>query len=177
MILFGLMLNVSRAWCEVQSRGQAPIPSGEPVFACCLNDCRCLLLTQGECDAAGGFFYGGVNYCAPNPCSCPTGACCYADGHCEVQSSLTCPIGGGTYLGSGTVCQPNPCPQPTTGACCFRFGALCRVITQDQCNQARGAFQGVGSGCDPNPCRQHNNASGAGVGERRTWGRIKRTYR
>ena len=154
-------------------------PCPQPnVGACCSASCDCIVLTQPICEANEGIYLGDGTNCVPNPCDCPLGACCYPDGLCLLDSESSCAAGGGEFVG-GPYCDPNPGPQPSVGACCVRFGALCRQLTEAQCTQGRGVFRGAGASCSPNPCRPHTSEHGDGIGssERRTWGEIKRQYR
>lgn len=95
--------------------GNKPIP---PSGACCLPDGNCYVLSEDECMAQGGTYYGDNFPCDPNPCPQPTGACCLPDGTCQEIPEDICLGQGGTYYGDGTVCTPelcNPVPvEPST---------------------------------------------------------------
>ncbi len=140
-----------------------------PTGACCAPDGSCSVLTEADCLAQGGTYYGDGSFCIPNPCPPPLGACCLPSGECVLTSADICIGSGGTYQGDGTVCDPNPCPPPL-GACCLPNGG-CVVTTAEDCAAQNGVYQGDNLGCDPNPCPPpvptHHT----------TWGKVKNQYR
>jgi len=130
--------------------------AGDPTGACCFADGSCSVLTEADCNSAGGAWEGAQTDCSPNPCPQPDGACCFDDGTCTYVTDASCTQAGGTWQGYGTDCSPNPCPQPD-GACCFDDGN-CTYVTDDECGQAGGTWQGYGTDCSPNPCPQPDGA-------------------
>jgi hypothetical protein len=132
-----------------------PPPSdGTETGACCAADGTCSVMTQTDCESAGGTYQGDGSSCSPNPCTTPaaTGACCATDGTCSVATQADCESAGGTYQGDETSCSPNPCTTPAaTGACCATDGT-CSVTTESDCESAGGTYQGDDTSCSPNPC-------------------------
>ena len=89
--------------------GYLPCPVDDPLGACCLPDCSCVVTTRDECSSQGEWM-GPDTACDPNQCPCPEqGACCFDDGTCSLRSEPSCIDAGGTYLGQFTDCDPNPC--------------------------------------------------------------------
>jgi hypothetical protein len=67
-------------------------------------------------------------------------------------------------------CQSFVCgAPPTTGACCIE-GDDCFLLGRDQCLEQGGIYQGDGTVCSPNPCEPTDAL-------RKSWGRVKATYR
>jgi hypothetical protein len=138
--LFGTM-----GWGE----GQNDCPTPPEPEACCFEDGTCELLLPGECDQAGGVFYGGP--CDPNPCPPPMWACCFEDGSCVMLDEQTCLGQGGILWLPGVICDPNPCPPPPA-VCCYDNGD-CAVLIEEDCIASGGTFRpDLGQSCDPNPC-------------------------
>ncbi|MCA9242380.1 MAG: hypothetical protein KDA32_00385 [Phycisphaerales bacterium] len=71
-----------------------------PTGACC-TDSGCLVLSEGDCDNAGGTYYGDNSSC--DTVDCPTGACCTASG-CSILTEEGCGNVSGSYSGDGTNC-------------------------------------------------------------------------
>jgi len=69
-----------------------------PVGACCLPDSSCVVVTEAECLALGGWYQGDDTDCGS------LGACCMPDGTCTVTSPICCELAGGVFLGEGTNC-------------------------------------------------------------------------
>ncbi len=114
---------------------------------CCLGGSFCTLQTENACLLNGGEFNSSLTACGPSACSQPTGACC---------SGLQCFITTEAQCGSGVwainrVCNPSDGTCPA-GACC-RFGTICSILTQLDCNAALGAYQGAGVACSPSACQ------------------------
>ena len=135
-----------------------PIPTG----ACCYISGDCTVLTETDCDAQDGGYFGDGTSCDPNPCQQPTGACCFASGSCAIDTALGCDAAGGEYQGNATTCVPNLCPQPI-GACCLA-GGICTIETEADCIDADGLYQGDDTLCVPNPCPQPTGACCAAGG-------------
>lgn len=134
--------------CQSFTCGGAPITG-----ACCLTSGQCVTLTQSDCAANGGTYYGDYVPCVPSPCGTSFGACCFSDQSCEVEDPDMCGANGGTYMGDGTPCVPNPCGA-AIGACCHGDG-LCNLTDPFGCG---GVYMGDWTSCDPNPC---GNLTGA----------------
>jgi hypothetical protein len=90
--------------------GFTPCPQGTTVGACCPGSAECQMMTQDECAAVCGIWYGPDFDCDPNPCSVAFGACCYPDGRCETLEGFWCEQSGGSFVGG--CCEPNPCGTP-----------------------------------------------------------------
>lgn len=133
--------------------GYLPCPEPlVPTGACCFDDGHCMVVSESDCAAEGGNYFGNDTDCSPNPCPQPPAACCFSDGHCEVLFPATCTQLGGTSLIGINTCDPNPCPEPA-GACCAADGS-CIVTTETFCGNNGGLFMGSGTDCTPNPCTQ-----------------------
>jgi hypothetical protein len=128
--------------CQSFTCGSAPITG-----ACCLPSGQCVTLTNGDCTANGGTYYGDLAPCVPSPCGTAFGACCFSDTSCEVEDPDMCAANGGIYQGDGMPCVPNPCGA-AIGACCHGAG-LCDLTDPFGCG---GVYMGDGTACDPNPC-------------------------
>ena len=143
-------------------------PEAPALFACCFDDGSCELLTEYDCDQAGGVFHPEWDYCEPNPCPPPDepGACCLETGECFFILEEDCGAIGGDFLGQGIPCEPNPCPQPTV--CCV--GELCYIVfSEEECIALDGDWYPEWDTCDPNPCPTPSGGD--------TWGSIKVLYR
>jgi hypothetical protein len=85
----------------------------QPEGACCIPPCYdCYILTEENCLAQGGVFFGDGTVCDPNPCAEPPGACCLDDGTCIEVVRVECALQGGEHLGCGVACAPGSC-EPT----------------------------------------------------------------
>lgn len=85
-----------------------------PTGRCCQADGNCTIVTQIECDNAGGIF-GGANTDCTVSCF---GACCLSGGNCQSLTETDCDALNGVYQGDGAACSPNPCPLPPTNDTC-----------------------------------------------------------
>ncbi|MHC4992187.1 MAG: DNRLRE domain-containing protein, partial [Planctomycetota bacterium] len=119
--------------------------------ACCFDDGSCMVMSEGDCDGAGGAYEGDDSICAPNPCPQP-GACCFAGGTCTVELMTDCTMAGGAFQGEGTSCAGN-----CLGACCL-MGGTCEESTLADCTTDGGVYQGFDTDCDPNPCPEPQGA-------------------
>ncbi|RIK64554.1 MAG: hypothetical protein DCC65_14080 [Planctomycetota bacterium] len=121
---------------------------GSDAGACCFASGDCTLVSEVDCDTAGGVFQGNGTVCEPNPCPQPTGACCDSVGDCTIATEADClNVVMGTYRGDNTTCSPNPCK----GACCDQNG-VCTLLTEADCLAANGIYKGDGTDCVNNPC-------------------------
>ena len=98
-----------------------------PTGACCIPSGACNELTEADCVAQGGIYYGdGVTSCPPtSPCEI-FGACCNPNtGTCGIHNQLDCNEpsqwkGAGTdcsdadFNGNPDVCE-NSCPPDLSG--------------------------------------------------------------
>jgi len=130
-----------------------PFAITNTVGACCAAFQTCVVMTEAQCNAAGGMFLPDHDSCEPNPCP-PFCACCHGT-YCSFDSPGGCYNSGG-FCSDAYTCDPNPCPPPT-GACCFPNGH-CTVLTEADCQAQSGTWQGMGTVCSPNPCQQPTGA-------------------
>jgi hypothetical protein len=89
-------------------------PGGDGPGACCQPG-TCSILTQTDCDAAGGIYLGQGTLCDPNPCP---SVCCFSDGSCSDRGYThdACIAAGGV-------------PDTITGRTCATVGPCCRAST------------------------------------------------
>ncbi|MFC1572942.1 right-handed parallel beta-helix repeat-containing protein, partial [Candidatus Eisenbacteria bacterium] len=113
----------------------------EPASACCVQG-ACNLVSEDECDAAGGTWHSDWPECDPNPCPA---VCCVAT-QCSVSDEATCLGQGGQWYSDQISCDPNPCPA----ACCT--GATCQLVDEGECGTLGGVWHSDWPACDPNPC-------------------------
>ncbi len=130
--------------CAPQAYGQG---------ACCLPDDTCMELTQGDCNAMGGFFNGNGSLCADLTC---LGACCVFDPItrdmvCSQETPADCEAMGGSYRGDNIQCNEIICDVAGTtrldGACILGDGTCESNMTLVECEEADGIWQGFGSKC------------------------------
>ncbi len=108
----------------------------QPLGACCIDDFgNCRILPEGDCTAAGGFYFGDSQSCDPyNLCFT---ACCIGD-QCSVQTLFGCENDGGVSLEYGIGCDPAPC---VAGACCIP-GFGCVELLPADCEAQGGTHLG-----------------------------------
>jgi hypothetical protein len=68
------------------------------------------------------------------------------DGNPPVEDG--CTLFGTVRWGSA---GENACPVMAIGACCIP-GALCQILSEEECTLVGGVYMGNGIPCDPNPC-------------------------
>ncbi len=142
--------------------GAWPVGCDAPARPCCVAG-NCNVLTQEQCDDAGGRWQLEVETCDPNPCPI-MGACCVGP-NCVLTTHLDCNSAGGDW-------HPNePCSPlhdcMLLRACCI--GPACYLMWPDECSAAGGLFLSGALSCLPNPC---------GVdATKTTWGAIKAAFR
>lgn len=155
----------------VNMDGHTPVfPIPDQPWACCFTvEPYCRMLTELQCQQAGGMWMGGEPItCDPDPCEHP-GACCVI-GNCSIVFEANCLLVGGTFLGPDTLCDPNPCPA----VCCIQMPTLphaCEILLEADCLAVGGFWHADLGSCDPNPCDQYTPA------ENTSWGQIKNMYR
>jgi hypothetical protein len=82
----------------------------DPLGACCIHEAQCMILTVGDCAAAGGIFQGGGTTCDPNPCPYDSArVCCDGEDCYLVFSELGCANLGGRFHPHWLSCNANPC--------------------------------------------------------------------
>ncbi len=104
----------------------------------------CIITSQLECDAAGGYFLASNGSCEfPTP-ACETGVCCTGPGECEETAmGYSCEYCqdtlGVTYVGGPIVCEPEegalPCP-------------VCEVSGADHCQNGESPPASTAWLCD-----------------------------
>ena len=83
---------------------------GDPLGACCIHEAQCILLTAGDCAAAGGNFQGAGSDCDPNPCPYDEARVCCDGQDCHlVSSELDCSNLSGQFHPHWLSCNANPC--------------------------------------------------------------------
>ncbi len=97
-----------------------------PEAACCFDDGSCIVYSEVECDAEGGFWLEASETCDPNPCAQPS-ACCLEGDVCEMRLETHCTGAGGTWH-EGITCTPNPC---TTGESRPTWGGIKNLYRTD----------------------------------------------
>jgi hypothetical protein len=137
---------------------------GPGTGACCFCDFSCQVITEAECVAQGGLYFGDGSNCNPPPCDYGLAPCCLPDGSCEEIFPPDC---GGIVGDPCTSCDTFVCPPPPTGACCLPNGT-CVITTINDCEANGGVFAGFGTDCTA--------CDITGV-ESKTWGKIKGLFR
>ncbi len=114
--------------------------------ACCLPSGDCEMLTQQQCNAAGGTYQGDLVQCGTVNCPEPMGACCFPQTHgCLNLRESQCMQAGGVFQGGGTTCATTVCfPR---GACCLPDGTCMDDLSPEECAAMDGVFQGDNSEC------------------------------
>lgn len=108
--------------------------------ACCI-DGACSIITQHECEDAGGDYFGDDTTCLGIDCT--FGACCYSDVGCIFQTFLECFQSGGAFQGVDTTCSPNPCP----GICCDCVSPITGCSETLEANCPGSWTQNTNEGC------------------------------
>jgi hypothetical protein len=125
-----------------------PEELGQP-GACCFPDGSCIVISEAECQAAGGTYQGAFTDCSVCPPP-PIEACCFPDCSCIEAPVGQCPPGS-VPQGQGTTCTPNLCEcPPPIEACCFADGS-CVDALFGQCPTG-SVGQGVGTSCATVTC-------------------------
>ncbi len=116
------------------------------VGACCQGDGTCIQVSDTQCAAAAGEFFGFCTSCADvEPCAQPEACCIGTD--CILLAPVSCSLQGGASPGQAT-CTPNPCiPLP----CCFADGT-CQEIPAANCLAQNGTIRTDLPSCTPNLC-------------------------
>lgn len=130
---------------------------GPAVGACCVGT-NCSLLTQAECQSAGGTWQGAGTTCQGTVCQ-PTGnvPCCFVStGGCVNLSYANCVAAGGIPGPVGQTCAGYTCFP--SGACC-KLDGTCSVMSPEDCAQINGTYQGNGTTCGGVNCPPPQGAS------------------
>lgn len=128
---------------------QASIAAPQRTGACCFANGSCQILTQRNCDRAGGTYLGNNTNCGQ--CPTPTGACCLDNGSCAQLTQSQCLSQGGVYHGNNTTCAQVVC-EPV-GACCYpTLPTLCGLTTAVECANVGGTYHGDGTVCEIDTC-------------------------
>ena len=133
---------------------------------CCLGGLCRLVLSEEECENAGGTFYEEYAACEQVDCCIDTtGACCFSDG-CEEVGPQTCAGAGGIFQGVSSRCS-DPSIEccideslvDVLGACCCEYNTDCEEnLTSGQCalKQETGLYGACehysGLACDESGC-------------------------
>ena len=140
---------------------------------CCLGGLCRLVLSEEECENAGGTFYEEYAACEQVDCCIDTtGACCFPDG-CEEVGPQTCAGAGGIFQGIASRCTDpsiecciDDSQEDLPGACCCEYNTDCvENLTSGECalKQQTGMYglcehyPGLAcdeSGCPTNVCSQ-----------------------
>ncbi len=141
-------------WCRGYHcfAGLCPLEDGicpdmSTTGACCEYDGTCHKVSEYECNATDGEYYGNGTACADIP-PCPVyGACC-AGNYCLELLEEDCPVDGFTFTWqNGVRCTPSPC----AGACCD-LNDNCQVLTKNDCDAVWGDYAGNGTVCEFDLC-------------------------
>jgi hypothetical protein len=133
--------------------------------ACCVGE-ECLVLSEEDCLAQGGTYYGDDFPCDPLLCV-NTGACCIGE-ECFILTEEECLASGGEYQGDDVPCDPALCIEIRTGACCI--DNECFILTEEECLAQGGEYQGDDVPCDDTICVPVPTFE-------KSWGAIKNIYR
>lgn len=112
--------------------------------ACCFMDIECEpLLSQQECESAGGVFLGELSTCQNEGSYCrdDLGACCVDFENCfDLVSQDECSSMGGKFFGIDSTCNEDaPWCIVLFGACCY--GEYClELLEEDECELSGGLF-------------------------------------
>jgi hypothetical protein len=125
--------------------------------ACCLPNGSCELLTQNQCQSAGGTYLGDNVQCGIGACNSTTVACCFpSTGGCLNLQPATCLAAGGVPGPTNSNCTGYVCFP--TGACCLPNGNCIGPVSPETCAAQGGVFQGNNSTCATSNCPQPTGA-------------------
>jgi hypothetical protein len=130
--------------------GSFPQGPARTPHVCCV-DGTCSLVSQGECEEAGGVFHPEWDSCGPpNPCAVgPESRVCCVGEVCYVLDETACGMMGGVFHPDLNSCgSPDPCALHR--ACCV--GETCQLLLEQECAAAGGEFQPAWDSCTPDPC-------------------------
>ncbi len=93
---------------ECDRIGAWDVGCGPAQRACCVGE-ECTLLSQSECNLAGGVWLPETMSCDPNPClPGPAYACC-VETECLLLPEIECIATGGVWWSGVASCDPDPC--------------------------------------------------------------------
>ncbi len=118
--------------------------------ACCLDDGRCVRVTQINCNEQGGAYQGDGTTCDQVECPFRKGACCFVTARAPWSTRSRASTRRATTRATAANCATAECPQPQ-GACCLESGD-CVQATQAGCNAQGGDWQGPGTNCKAADC-------------------------
>ena len=131
------------------------------VRACCIDDFRCEVTTQGFCEELGGDYQGNSLTCTDcvgvpgvigSCCLLLTGECYDVNEvHCEQLTKLSGADVSDTQWTSGALCANDPCPDPLVGACCLP-ASTCVVLVASTCDLYGGVYRGNNISCADTLC-------------------------
>ncbi len=144
--------------------------------AACCTDGECQILTELECQQAGGdFWLQTVTSCDPNPCL--TYACCIPGEACQNLTEDECLAITGATWHEGFKCNQAHCDN--LGACCFDEEPYCRMMWEAECAanhpEITGGFEPGEIWHPTRDCESDDPCFPSPVQES-TWGQIKRLY-
>ena len=130
----------------------APCDTG----ACCIDDFRCTVVTEGLCEILAGnaASYAGDGTTCDDCLGAPAlvGACCLLNtGECIDVSIVHCEQLAGVFAGNGILCSSDPCDDPDSGACCLP-ASTCETLLESTCDLYGGVYRGDSIVCAETLC-------------------------
>ncbi len=108
-------------------------------------------MNHGDCDTAGGVYFGDGVDCGDIDCfdDPQAGACCLPNGLCSFTTQDQCNLKRGQFSRIGLTCDDVSCIP--IGACCMYDGS-CQMLSLGECLRFGYQYNGDGSLCSQTNC-------------------------
>lgn len=140
----GGVLLYSQGYTEPQN--DCPLP---PV-GCCQLVGSCAMMTEADCNTAGGAWAGPGATCVGNYCEETGVGCCQIGGNCFSMGQAACEFVGGSFSAPPAACVGNLCVSPGGGCC--QFIGSCADMEAGACAAAGGTWEAPPAYCAGTDC-------------------------